>query len=82
MHRYSVTELQKKPSLIREMGIGEIVDRRSHKSLGYFIASKYEPYIHQALERIEREEKMAKLERLKAHQDLEFCETGVDDGLV
>jgi len=82
MQIYGISEIQQKPSLIKQMGLGEIVDRRAHKTLGYFISSKYEEYIHAALEKIEKEEKLAKLKILKAHQDLEFCEVGVDDGLA
>lgn len=81
MLTYGITEIQMKPSLIKEMMLGEIVDKRAHKRLGYFISSKYEKYITHALEAIERDEKIAKLKTLKKHQDLEFCEVGVDDGL-
>lgn len=81
MLTYGITEIQMKPSLIKEMMLGEIVDKRAHKRLGYFISSKYEKYIINAIEAIERDEKIAKLKTLKKHQDLEFCEVGVDDGL-
>jgi hypothetical protein len=81
MLTYGITEIQTKPSLIKEMMLGEIIDKRAHKRLGYFISSKYEKYIANALEAIERDEKIAKLITLKKHQDLEFCEAGVDDGL-
>jgi hypothetical protein len=81
MLTYGITEIQTKPSLIKEMMLGEIIDKRAHKRLGYFISSKYEKYIANALEAIERDEKIAKLKTLKKHQDLEFCEAGVDDGL-
>lgn len=81
MLTYGITEIQTKPSLIKEMMLGEIIDKRAHKRLGYFISSKYEKYIANALVAIERDEKIAKLKTLKKHQDLEFCEAGVDDGL-
>jgi hypothetical protein len=81
MLRYGVTEIQSKPSLIKGMSIGEIVDKRRHITLGYFISAKYESYIRPVLEQIDREEKRAKLKRLKAHDDLTFTELGVDDGL-
>ena len=32
-------------------------------------------------EKIDKEEKLAKLHKLKHHQDLEFAELGVDDGI-
>ena len=81
MLSYGVTDIQTKPSLIKSMDIAKIVDKRKHITLGYFISAKYENYIRPIIEKIDREEKLAKLNRLKVHQDLEFAELGVDDGL-
>ena len=81
MLSYGITEIQSKPSLIKSMDIGKIVDKRAHTTLGYFISTKYESYIRPIIDRIDREEKLDKLRRLQAHQDLEFAELGVDDGL-
>ena len=81
MTTYGVTDIQNKPSLIKTMDIAQIIDRRAHTTLGYFISSKYEEYIKPIIEKIDREEKLAKLNRLKQHQDLEFVELGVDDGI-
>ncbi len=81
MLSYGITDIQTKPSLIKEMDMGKIIDKRSHKTLGYFISSKYHELITPIIKEIEREKKIAKLKRLKAHQDLEFTELGVDDGL-
>jgi hypothetical protein len=78
---YGVTDIQNKPSLIKAMDIAEIIDRRKHTTLGYFISSKYEKQIRPLIEKIDREEKLAKLNKLKQHQDLEFAELGVDDGI-
>ena len=63
------------------MDIAEIIDRRKHTTLGYFISSKYEKQIRPLIEKIDREEKLAKLNKLKQHQDLEFAELGIDDGI-
>ena len=81
MVEYGVTTLQAKPKLFKEMGISKIVDKREKKDLGYFISSKYENLISEVLKKIEYEEKIKKLKVLKKHQDLEFLEVGVDDGL-
>jgi hypothetical protein len=81
MLTYGVTEIQNKPSLIKAMDIAEIMDRRSQISLGYFISSKYYKYIKPILEQIEKDNKLRKLHKLKEHQDLEFLETGVNDGI-
>ena len=78
---YGVTDIQNKPSLIKAMNIAEIIDRRKHTTLGYFISSKYEKQIRPLIEKIDREEKLAKLNKLKQYQDLEFAELGVDDGI-
>ena len=81
MLSYGVTDIQNKPSLIKAMDIGAIVDKRKHTTLGYYISAKYEDYILPIIEKIDQDEKIAKLKRLKAHQDLEFAELGIDDGL-
>lgn len=81
MTTYGVTDIQNKPSLIKTMDIAQIIDRRAHTTLGYFISSKYEEHIKPIIEKIDREEKLAKLNKLKQHQDLEFAELGVDDGI-
>ncbi len=81
MTTYGVTDIQNKPSLIKAMDIAEIIDRRKHITLGYFISSKYEKQIRPLIEKIDREEKLVKLNKLKLHQDLEFAELGVDDGI-
>ena len=81
MTTYGVTDIQNKPSIIKAMDIAEIIDRRKHTTLGYFISSKYEKQIRPLIEKIDREEKLAKLNKLKQHQDLEFVEIGVDDGI-
>jgi len=78
---YGVTDIQNKPSLIKAIDIAQIVDKRKHKTLGYFISSKYDDFIKPFIEKIDREEKLAKLKKLKQHQDLEFAELGVDDGI-
>jgi predicted MarR family transcription regulator len=66
---------------MKVMDIAEIIDRRAHMTVGYFISSKYEKFILPVIEKIDREEKLAKLHKLKNHQDLEFAEIGVDDGI-
>ena len=81
MLSYGITDIQTKPSLIKQMDIGKIVDKRKHITLGYYISTKYESYIRPIIEKIDKEEKLAKLRRLKEHQDLEFAELGVYDGL-
>ena len=81
MVTYGVTDIQNKPSLIKMIDVAEIIDRRAHVTLGYFISSKYESYIRPIIDQIDRDEKLAKLHKLKNHQDLEFAELGVDDGI-
>jgi hypothetical protein len=81
MLTYGVTDIQNKPSLIKAIDIAKIIDRRKNITLGYFISAKYEDIIKPIIEKIDREEKLAKLHKLKNHQDLEFNELGVDDGI-
>jgi len=81
MIEYGITTLQTQPSLFKQMTISKIVDKRKHTDIGYFISSKYEDIISDVIKKIEHQEKIAKLQKLKQHQDLEFLEVGVDDGL-
>lgn len=81
MVSYGVTDIQNKPSLMKAIDIGAIVDKRKHTTVGYFISAKYEEYILPIIEKIDKEEKLAKLKKLQKHQDLEFAELGVDDGV-
>ena len=81
MLSYGVRDIQTKPSIIKSIDIGKIVDKRKHITLGYYISAKYEDYIKPIIEKIDKEEKIKKLQELKKHQDLEFIEVGIDDGL-
>jgi phage gp46-like protein len=81
MQEFGITALQTKPSLFKQMTISKIVDRRKDEDIGYFISSKYESMISSILKEIEKKEKIEKLKLLKEHQDLEFLEVGIDDGL-
>jgi len=49
----------------------------------FVVIMDYEKYkrLEQYIDDVANDEKIAKLKRLKQHQDLEFCELGVDDGL-
>ena len=79
MTTYGVSDIQNKPSLLKAIDIAQIIDRRKNTTLGYFISSKYEKQIKPLIEKINRDEKLAKLKKLKKHQDLQFEELGVDD---
>jgi hypothetical protein len=81
MLTYGISDIQNKPSLIKAMDIAKIIDRRKNITLGYFISSKYNEIIKPIIEKIDHDEKLAKLHKLKNHQDLEFAELGVDDGI-
>lgn len=81
MLTYDVTDIQNKPSLMKIMDVAKIIDRRANMTVGFFISSKYGKFILPVIEKIDREEKLAKLHKLKNHQDLEFTEVGVDDGI-
>ncbi len=81
MVEYGITALQNQPSLFKQMRISRIIDKRKHKNLGYFISAKYEDIIFKMIKEIEKKEKIAKLKILKQHQDMEFLEIGIDDGL-
>ena len=81
MIEYGITALQTQPSLFKQMTISKIVDKRKHIDIGYFISSKYESLISDVIKKIEYQEKITKLQKLKQYQDLEFLEVGVDDGI-
>jgi len=79
MTTYGVSDIQNKPSLLKAIDIAQIIDRRKNTTLGYFISSKYEKQIKPLIEKINRDEKLAKLKKLKKHQDLQIEELGIDD---
>jgi len=81
MIEYGITALQTQPSLFKQMTISKIIDKRKHIDIGYFISSKYEDIISDVIQKIEHQEKIIKLKKLKQYQDLEFLDVGVDDGL-
>ena len=81
MHSYGISEIQSKPSLIKEMSLAKIVDKRAHKLLGYFIAEKYTSYVDEIIRKIEQKERIEKLKKIKEQTDWEFLENGIDDGL-
>ncbi len=56
---YGITDIQNKPSLIKSMDIAQIVDKRKNITL--------KPLI----DKIDRDEKLAKLKKLKQHEDFE-----------
>ena len=81
MITYGVSDIQNKPSIIKSIDIAQIIDKRAQITLGYFVSSKYEDYIKPILEKIDRDEKLKKLHKLKQHQDLDLIEIGVDNGI-
>jgi len=81
MVTYAISEIKDSPTIIQNLEYGEIIDKQDEKVIGYFISSKYDKYIKPILNKIDRDEKLKKLQTLKRHQDLEFAEVGVDDGL-
>ena len=81
MTTYGITDIQTKPSIIKDMEVGKIVDKRANKTIGFFISSKYKDMIEPIIKKIDKEKKIAKLKILKKHQDMDFAEIGVDDGV-
>jgi hypothetical protein len=81
MTECGITALQAKPSLLGQMGIARIVNKRSHRTLGYYISARYEERIAGILQQIEREEKLDKLRQIRALNETEWSETGVEDGI-
>jgi hypothetical protein len=82
MVEYGITTLQTQPSLLKQISVSKIVDKRKHQDIGYFISAKYKDMIIDTLKEIEKQEKIAKLKKLKKNQDLTFLEVGVNDGLM
>jgi len=81
MLSFGISEIQSKPSLMKSITVAKIVDRRAHRDLGYFISEKYAAYLEDILKKIERDERIAKLEKIKAGTDWEFVESDLDDEL-
>jgi len=52
MLSYGITDMQTKPSLIKKMDMGRIIDKRIHTTLGYYISAKYDKLITPIIEQI------------------------------
>lgn len=81
MTECGITALQAKPSLLSQTGIVRVVNKRSHRTLGYYISVRYEDKIAAILQQIEREEKLEKLRQIRALNETEWSEVGVEDGI-
>ena len=82
MTELGISTLQSRPGILKELDLSKIVDRRKHQDVGYFISAKYGTLLEKVFREIERRERREKLQRLRGGEDLEFLESGVDDGLA
>jgi len=67
--KVSISQIQKKPSIFKNEEILDIVDKRDNKEIGIFIPKKYEKYFNLILKKIEKEEKLKILKKIKEVDD-------------
>ena len=82
MIKISISEIQKKPSVFKNEEILDIVDKRDNKKIGIFIPKKYEKYFNLILKKIEKEEKLKILKKIKEiDDDMSSWDEVVGDGV-
>jgi 2-hydroxy-3-keto-5-methylthiopentenyl-1-phosphate phosphatase len=82
MWKIRIKELILKQIAVKSEPFKEIVEFiNNDKKVGYYIPSKYEFFFKNIIEKLEKEEKIKKLNILKNYQDLDFLEVGIDDGI-
>ncbi|WP_187647457.1 hypothetical protein [Nitrosophilus labii] len=82
MIKVSISQIQKKPSIFKNEEILDIVDKRDNKEIGIFIPKKYEKYFNLILEKIEKEEKLKILKKIKeVDDDMSSWDEVVGDGV-
>jgi len=82
MIKVSITQIQKKPSIFKNEEILDIVDKRDNKEIGIFIPKKYEKYFNLILKKIEKEEKLRILKKIKeVDDDMSSWDEVVGDGV-
>jgi hypothetical protein len=79
--KVSISELQRHPSLLKQDRILDIVDLRDKKRVGVFIPGRYADLVDEVMGRIEREERIAKLRRLKDDEEMEIWDEASGDGV-
>jgi len=82
MIKVSISQIQKKPSIFKNEEILDIVDKRDNKEIGIFIPKKYEKYFNLILKKIEKEEKLKILKKIKeVDDDMSSWDEVVGDGV-
>ena len=79
--KVSVSELQKRPSLLKSEEILEVVDKRSDEEVGIFVPKKYRELFERVKIELEKSRKKQVLQKIKEAEDMSDWEEVVGDGL-
>jgi len=79
--KISVSELQKRPSLLKSEKILEVVDKRSDEEVGIFVPKKYRGLFERVKIELEKSRKKQVLQKIKEVEDMSDWEEVVGDGL-
>ena len=81
MIKLGVSELQKRPSILKSDEIIELVDKRDEKRIGIFIPQKYSALFEEILDTIERQRRKKILRTIKKLDDMGEWDEVAGDGL-
>ncbi len=81
MIKLGVSELQKRPSILKSDEIIELVDKRDEKRIGIFIPQKYSTLFEEIVEKIERQRRKKILRAIKKLDDMSEWDEVAGDGL-
>lgn len=81
MIKLGVSELQKRPSILKSDEIIELVDKRDEKRIGIFIPQKYSTLFEEIVEKIERQRRKKILRSIKKLDDMSEWDEVAGDGL-
>ncbi len=81
MIKLGVSELQKRPSILKSDEIIELVDKRDEKRIGIFIPQKYSTLFEEIVEKIERQRRKKILRAIKKLDDMSEWDEVASDGL-
>ncbi len=79
--KVSVSELQKRPSLLKSEEILEVVDRRSDEEVGIFVPKRYKDLFERLKIELEKSRKKEVLQKIKEADDMSDWDEVAGDGL-
>jgi len=78
----SLSKLQEKPALLKQVKMADLIDKRAKKEIGLFISADYRDIINMVKKEISKKERLIAIKKIKDYDnDISFLEEGVNDAL-